>query len=180
MGNARPSLRATHVTNWIFFPKCEEPPQLVRDVVRVFEEAAPELQRRFEDAVSDVVLEIVRPGLQAIGFEVETGKRASQKIRVPVLFGRNGQVEKSFEADAWHREEKMVVEVEAGRGYLNNQFLKDLFQACMMHEVDYCGIAVRNLYIKSHDFENVVSFFETLYASRRLQLPLKGLLLIGY
>lgn len=89
-------------------------------------------------------------------------------------------VEKAFEADAWHREQKMVVEVEAGRGYLNNQFLKDLFQACMMHDVDYCTIAVRNRYIDSNDFENVVSFFETLYASRRLTLPLKGVLVIGY
>jgi hypothetical protein len=97
-----------------------------------------------------------------------------------VLFGRNGVVEKSFEADAWHEKEKMVVEVEAGRGYANNQFLKDLFQACMMHDVDYCGIAVRNRYIDSHDFENVVAFFETLYASNRLRLPLKGVLVVGY
>ena len=73
-----------------------------------------------------------------------------------------------------------VVEVEAGRGYLNNQFLKDLFQACMMHNVDYCAIAVRNHYIKSRDFEKVKGFFETLFASGRLQLPLKGVLLIGY
>jgi hypothetical protein len=75
---------------------------------------------------------------------------------------------------------KMIVEVEAGRGYLNNQFLKDLFQACMMHDVEYCGIAIRNLYIGSSDFEQVASFFETLYVSNRLHLPLKGVLLIGY
>jgi hypothetical protein len=74
----------------------------------------------------------------------------------------------------------MVVEVEAGRGYLNNQFLKDLFQACMMHDVDYCAIAVRNRYITVNDYESVLSFFETLYASNRLKLPLKGVLLVGY
>lgn len=89
-------------------------------------------------------------------------------------------MEKAFDADAWRRERKMVMEVEAGRGYTNNQFLKDLFQACMMHDVDYCGIAVRNLYIESKDFESVVTFLETLYASSRLQLPLKGVLIIGY
>lgn len=50
----------------------------------------------------------------------------------------------------------------------------------MMHDIDYCGIAVRNRYIESWDFENVVSFFETLYASNRLRLPLKGVLIIGY
>ena len=74
----------------------------------------------------------------------------------------------------------MVVEVEAGRGVLNNQFLKDLFQACMMRDVEYLGIAVRHIYKGNADFEQVVTFFETLYASNRLQLPLKGILVIGY
>lgn len=50
----------------------------------------------------------------------------------------------------------------------------------MMHDVDYCGIAVRSRYLDSNDFENVVAFFETLYASNRLRLPLKGLLIVGY
>jgi hypothetical protein len=148
-------------------------------VVRVFERAEPVLQQT-EDAVSNVVLSIVRPGLEAAGFDVETGKRAHEKIKVPVLFGRSGVVEKAFEADAWNRSEGMILEVEASRGVTNNQFLKDLFQACMMQGVDYCGIAVRNQYAKSRDFERALTFFETLYASRRLQLPLKGVLLIGY
>jgi hypothetical protein len=30
-----------------------------------------------------------------------------------------------------------VLEVEAGRAYRNNQFLKDIFQACMMPYVEY-------------------------------------------
>jgi len=32
------------------------------------------------------------------------------------------------------------LEVEAGRAYTNYQFLKDLFQACMMHDVQYLGM----------------------------------------
>ena len=164
--------------NWVFFPKSQEPPELVRSVVQAFEHAAAETD--LTPRKSDAVLAIVRPGLQALGFQVETGKHASEKIAVPVLFGHNGRVAKSFDADAWHVVGKMVVEVEAGRGYLNNQFLKDLFQACMMHDVDYCGIAVRNRYIGSSDFDQVSFFFETLYASNRLHLPLKGVLLIGY
>ena len=36
-----------------------------------------------------------------------------------------------------------VLEVEAGRGVVNHQFLKDLFQACMMYEVNYLAIAIR-------------------------------------
>jgi hypothetical protein len=50
----------------------------------------------------------------------------------------------------------------------------------MMHDVDYCVIAVRNQYIKSPDYQRVKAFFDTLYASRRLSLPLKGLMVIGY
>jgi hypothetical protein len=166
--------------NWLHFPKSHEPPPLSRQVVKVFQDAETELRDRFKELNSNVVLSIVRPGFKKLGFDVESGKKASEKIRVPVLFGRQGEVEKAFEADAWHREGKMVVEVEAGRGYLNNQFLKDLFQACMMHDIEYCGIAVRNRYITSNDYDNVISFFETLYASNRLRLPLRGVLLIGY
>ena len=96
------------------------------------------------------------------------------------MFGLNGKPEKSFDADAHHRDARFVVEVEAGRGVVNNQFLKDFFQACMMDEVEYLALAVRNLYRRNNDFERISVFFETLYASRRLEPPLKGILIIGY
>jgi len=166
--------------NWIYFPKSDKPPPIVASVVSAFEESLEEFQEQAGKLISNVALKILRSRLEKLGFEVEKGKKASEKIHVPVLFGRNGNIEKYFEADAWNRNEKIILEVEAGRGYLNNQFLKDLFQACMMHDVKYCAIAVRNLYINSPDFEHVVSFFETLYASNRLHLPLAGVLIIGY
>ncbi len=50
----------------------------------------------------------------------------------------------------------------------------------MMPEIDYLVIAVRNQYRKSKHFHIVSKYLETLYASKRLQLPLKGILLIGY
>ena len=50
--------------------------------------------------VSDAVLAELVPGLKKTGFEVEAGKKASQKISVPVLFGLNGRVTKSFDVDA--------------------------------------------------------------------------------
>lgn len=167
-------------TNWAFYPKSHETPSFLRSVVGAFESCEVELNEKSKGLSSNDVLAMLCPELQLLGFQVETGKKASEKIRVPVLFGRNGTVEKYFEADAWHREQKVVVEVEAGRGYLNNQFLKDLFQACMMHDVDYCVIAIRNRYIETNDFENVASFFDTLYTSNRLKLPLKGVLIVGY
>ncbi len=167
-------------TNWIFYPQSTQVPLFLREVVRVFEEAESDLVDRSREMKSDQVLARVRSGLVELGFAVEVGKKSAEKIRVPVLFGRNGSVSKAFDADAWHKEQRVVLEVEAGRGYLNNQFLKDLFQACMMNDVDYCVIAVRNLYIESRDFDSVAAFFDTLYTSGRLTLPLKGVLLLGY
>lgn len=134
--------------------------------------------RRYQH--SDVVMAQLRPGLEALGFRVERGKSAEDKIVVPVLFGRMGKVLKCFNADAHAADKGWVVEIEAGRAVDNNQFLKDIFQACMMHDVLYLAIAVRNKYRGSDDFSKIESFLETLYVSGRLQLPLKGILLIGY
>lgn len=50
----------------------------------------------------------------------------------------------------------------------------------MMHGVEYLVIVVRNVYRGHKDFEIIHTFLETLYVSHRLQLPLSGILLIGY
>ena len=154
----------------------------MRFVVRVFEKHMEKISSYKQDNFkSNDILAIIRKDFEGISFVVESGKKASQKIQVPVLFGRKGVPSQFFEADAYSISKKTVLEVEAGRGFLNNQFLKDLFQACMMHDVEYLVIAVRNIYLKKNkDFEGVVSFFDTLYASDRMSLPLKGILVIGY
>ena len=166
--------------NWLYYPKSNRPSPLVLSVVGAFEAVASSIDSTINEFPSNHVLKQVGPSLATLGFRVETSKRADDKIRVPVLFGLNGKLEKSFEADAYHEAEGFVVEVEAGRGVVNNQFLKDLFQACMMHDVRILAIAVRNVYHRNNDFEYVIRFFNTLYASNRLKLPLEGLLVIGY
>src|SRR5699024_10869374 len=102
------------------------------------------------------------------------------KINVPVLFGLDSGIDKYFNADALSNDGKIVIEVEAGRAVDNNQFLKDIFQACMMYEVECLFIAVRNDYRGGDDFSKIYAFLETLYISSRLHLPLKGILLLGY
>ena len=167
--------------NWVFFPQSDQPTDMVVKVVRVFKEVANDIDSStHKKQESNTVLSKMVPGLSSLGFKVEGGKKAKQKITVPVLFGRNGSIEKAFDADAFHETENFVVEVEAGRGVTNYQFLKDLFQACMMHDIKYLGIAVRNKYRNSQDFEKVVMFFDTLYKSNRMRLPLNGVLIIGY
>lgn len=172
---------------WQFYPNSTACPKILKSVVDAFFEVDDQLASESNHGQSsDEALAILRPGLEALEFEVETGKRADQKIDVPVLFGRNGSVAKSFQADAYHRELGVVIEVEAGRAIANYAFLKDLFEACMMHDVEYLVVAVRRVYTsgknasQSKDFERIATFLETLYASGRLSLPLSGVLLVGY
>jgi len=166
------------------YPKSDKPDNFLYKIVEVFSDVQMEIDSERHDSNnrmnSNRVLSWIQPGLEEIGFAVEKGKKIEDKIVVPVLFGMNGKVEKYFEADAYHEKEKWVIEVEAGRAYTNYQFLKDLFQACMMHDVLYLGIAVRNVYRGRDDFGKVINFFDTIYASGRLKLPLKGVLIIGY
>jgi len=129
--------------HWRYFPKSQRPTELALRVVSAFTSVAAEIDSKAHQHESNQVLVRVTGGLRAAGFTVEAGKKKADKISVPVLFGLNGTPEKSFDADAHHRGAKFVVEVEAGRAVVNNQFLKDLFQACMMDEVEYLGLAVR-------------------------------------
>ena len=167
--------------NYQFFPKTKQMPEHLQRVVNAFQKIYTSIDSEHENLKSNEVLAVVAPQLSKRFFNVEC---QGNKISVPVLFGRNGAVAKSFEADAYNQATKTVIEVEAGRALTNHQFLKDLFEACMMNEAEYLVIAVRNIYATnssaSKDFEKIEQFFDTLYQSDRLQLPLSGILLIGY
>lgn len=163
-----------------YFPKsCSIPNELLQ-LIKIFCKKEGEISSLKYQLPSNEVLHILSEDIITLGYQVETGKKAIDKIKVPVLFGRNGSLEKYFEADCYNQKAKVVIEIEAGRAVTNYQFLKDIFQASVMHDVDYLTIAVRNLYRKQKDFEIVTNFLDTLYASNRLELPLKGILVIGY
>lgn len=163
-----------------FFPRSVGISDELKKVINSFKEAEPKISSEKLTLKSNEVLEKLRPYLEAIDYKVETGKSNVDKIHVPVLFGYDNKIDKSFNADALSKNGKIVIEVEAGRAVVNNQFLKDIFQACMMFGVEYLVIAVRNDYRGSDDFRKIYTFLETLYISNRLHLPLKGILLIGY
>lgn len=163
--------------NYQYFPKNCALPEHLHRVVSIFQQQADEIDSERTHLKSNEVLSVVAPFLKEIGYKTEP---IDGKIKVPVLFGRNGKIDKFFDADGYNPNAKTVIEIEAGRAYSNNQFLKDLFQACAMDETDYLIIAVRNLYRNNPDFEKIFQFFETMYLSERLILPLKGILLIGY
>ena len=162
------------------FPRSVGLTDELENIIRVFEVAHSQIKSPENKLSSDGVLRLVRPGLEDLGFRIETGKTKAQKIPVPVLFGLNNKIDRAFSADGLSADGRIVLEVEAGRAVINYQFLKDIFQACMMHGVEYLVLAVRNDYQGNDDFRKVHSFLETLYISGRIQLPLKGIVVIGY
>jgi hypothetical protein len=149
-------------------------------VINCFEKHYDKIKSPENVLNSDSVLKIIRQSLETINFKVEISKSQVDKIKVPVLFSLNNKIDKFFDADAVSADGKIVLEVEAGRAYVNNQFLKDIFQACMMPSVEYLILAVRNDYRGNDDFSKIFTFLETLYINGRLKLPIEGIVLIGY
>ena len=162
------------------FPRSQGMTTELHDVVKCFESVEANICSANHNLKSNEVLAELAESLTALGYSVELSKKNNDKIRVPVLFGHNNNIDKEFNADALSTDGRIVIEVEAGRATENNQYLKDIFQACMMFEVEFLVLAVREIYRTHYDFDLVYTFLETLYISGRVKLPLKGILLIGY
>src|SRR3954471_868789 len=96
---------------WQVYPASQRPPDLALSLAEVFRQQESEIGTPPNKPQSNTVLSAVAPGLQEIGFVVETSK--SKKIKVPVLYGINGAPLKTFEVDAWHPDLGAVLEVEA-------------------------------------------------------------------
>jgi len=133
--------------NWQYYPKSDVIPQHLTKVVDIFKKRSDAIDSSNHNLNSNGVLLILKDDLVTAGYKVERGTKMEDKIKVPVLFGRNGQLEKCFQVDAFlDGEDSTVLEVEAGSAVTNYQFLKDLFEACMMHNVAYLMIGVRKIY----------------------------------
>lgn len=163
-----------------FFPRSRGVTEEIQKVIDCFKVVENEIDSSTKNLVSNDVLTVVRPHIERNGYKVEKGKSDEEKIDVPVLFGQDNKIDKSFYADALSSDGRIVIEVEAGQATENHRFFKDIFEACMMFDVEYLVLAVRNIYRKHDDFQRIFTFLETMYISNRLQLPLKGILLIGY
>lgn len=145
---------------------------------------------------SNEVLLALRNGLESLGYEVEKVERDQTNpkkiikngtVDYPVLYGANNVPSKTFQADALSSDGRIIIEIEAGQALDNFRFLKDLFEACVSVSCEYLVIAVQETYKAPNKgpngqktYEKISTFFETLYASNRLVLPLRGILLIGY
>ena len=170
--------------NWMYFPQNSKMPEHLNAIIKVFGDHVSQIDSDIfnneTNQQSDVVLEKLRPGLEEIGYVVEKSKKREDKIRVPVLYGKNGLVELAFEVDAFSEATNTIIEVEAGRAVRNYQFLKDYYEACMMQDVRFFVVAVKNVYKDTKDFDKVCAFFKTLYISNKVNTQLSGILVIGY
>jgi hypothetical protein len=169
---------------WQVYPSSQRPSDFVGEIADVFVSQTHLIGTPPNKPQSNQVLKAVSAGLGALGFEVETSKRA--KIRVPIQYGVNGEVLKSFEVDAWHRERGAVLEVEAGIAIDARKIYQDLFEAIAMPDVRFLCVAVQNAYHPARkktafdDFARGKAIFDGLFASQRMPLPLETVMLLGY
>lgn len=161
----------------------QRPGELVRNIAEVFRAQESRIGTPPNKPQSRTVLNAIREGLRGLGFLVEEG---TGRVDVPILFGVNGEVLKSFRVDAWHPGEGAILEVEAGVAVDARKVYQDLFEAMVMPEVRFLCIAVQNAYhpprkkIPFDDFERTKAILDALFASRRVQLPLETVMLLGY
>ncbi len=170
---------------WKFYPVRLPAPNWAPDLLKTFTAVRVKIDSAEHRGVSsDTALAAVRPGLRKLGFTVERSKSAAGKIWRPVLFGENGQPMVAYEVDGFHEGERIVLEVEAGRGAANNADYRDLVRASLMVDTDYLVLAVMQEYRAGkqvmRSYEQTRNRLDAIYASDRLKLPLKGVLLIGY
>ncbi len=174
---ARSSIR------FISYPRTDPPPEFAQPVVESFRsvESSIATEHLAKGLTSDKVLQVVRPGLQDLGFLVETGKERAQTIQRPVFYGEQGVPTLRYQIDAYHEGWRCGLEVEAGRAWKGNAVYRDLIQALVMVQVDHLILAVPNAYkfrsraasktVISTDFKNTCAVADALYGHSRMQRP---------
>ena len=173
---------------WRYYPPRARPPGWASAVVGVFAAAQADVSSLLLSTTSDTALAALRPGLLELGFEVEAGKKRDEKLRRPVLFGELGHESQAYEVDAFHPELGIALEVEAGRGARGNAVYRDLIQTSLLVDAQHLVLAVQLTYrhqqsgreVTVQSYRDTQNLLNAIYASQRLQLPLEGILLVGY
>jgi hypothetical protein len=133
---------------------------------------------------SDDVLRALADDLVELGYAVETGKTAAEKIKRPVLFGEGGVPAVSYEIDAFHDGLGVAVEVEAGRGAAGNADFRDIVRTSLILDAEYLALLMPVTYRSGKQnwsaYASTRGQLDAIYSSNRLKLPFTGVLLIGY
>lgn len=89
-----------------FFPRSNGITEEMKVIIDCFKIVDKDISSNNLKLNSNQVLEKLRPHLESINYVVETGKSKNSKIHVPVLFGYDNQIDKSFNADALSKDGK--------------------------------------------------------------------------
>lgn len=171
------------------FPLTCPPPSFIASIVDVFcnVEASICTSILVKGLTSNEVLAAAAPGLQQLGFEIESGSQKNDRIPRPVFFGENGGATLRYYTDAFHPGWKCALEVEAGRAWMGNAIYRDIVQALVMVDVEHLVLAVPLTYkyvsggkqTKSTDYANAIDVASALYGHSRIRFPY-GLTVLGY
>lgn len=179
----------TTYPRWTYYPTRDRPPAWAAAVVSAVETTQTAIDStKVRGLTSDKVLARLRPQLEPIGFRVETGKTAADRITLPVLFGEQGAPRVRYDVDGVHDELGVLLEVEAGRGARGNAVYRDLVRTSLIVEARYLALGVMQEYrltsrgknVVVHSYADAKHQLDAIYASQRLKLPFEGVLLFGY
>ena len=92
-----------------FFPRSIGVVKPIEDVLKAFKNVESEIDSKTCGKKSDDVLAAVEPYLTRLKYNVERDKSSKGKIDIPVLFGNNNTIDKSFYADAISCDGKIVI-----------------------------------------------------------------------
>lgn len=167
---------------WKCYPVNRPAPNWVDWVLGGFQAARPAIDSTKNHGVSsNEALAALKPELESKGFEIED---KTNRIARPVLFEENGSVEIEYRVDGYHPDFRVVLEVEAGRGAANNADYRDLIRTSLMVDSEYLVLAMMIEYKTAgqtiRSYEKTRKRIDAIYASDRLELGLKGILLVGY
>ena len=85
----------------MFFPQTNKIPDHLAKTIKAFETESEEIDSEKHlgnnNLESNKVLEVLESQLTGIGYKVERSKKTEDKIKMPVLFGKNGKIELNFD-----------------------------------------------------------------------------------
>ncbi len=180
-------MRAQEYPRWMFYPPWLEKPSWVGRLLGVFVKHKNSIDSMSVHRTSNEVLSLIRADLESIGFIVEGGQEKTTIYR-PVHFGEYGLPDLQYQIDSFHEEDRIALEIEAGRSTRGNAIYRDIIQTSLLVGVEYFVIAVPQKYsfvargknIDDKTYELCKSIFDAIYGGERLRLPFQGVLLIGY
>jgi len=123
-----------------------------------------EFERVFDDINSSVYdygsIEVASfvSSIHKYGYISNSIQAKKREIFVPIAYGENGNLVELMYLDFFNEDSKTAIKIEAGRGYQNNQFLRDIVDADLTGKIETMIIAIRLFYRSQRDYSKVITY----------------------